>query len=198
MISLYRPGSSVLHGMRAGLKVLLFALAALAVGVLATNPVAVAVAALAVVAAYLLAGFGVVELARQVLAARWVILVMAVTQLIFLPAVVAATNTGRVTLVIVLAGLLTLTTRVPDLVDVVEWAARPLRRFGVDPATLSLLFAITITAIPVIAGFAAEIRGAQRARGVRLLPHAVVVPLLVMSLKYADDLAEAMVARGAD
>jgi len=198
VISLYRPGSSALHRMRAGLKILLFAAAALAIGVLATNPVAVGIAGLAVVAAYLVAGFGVTELVRQVLAARWVIVVMAVTQLVFLPAAVAATNTGRVTLVIVLAGLLTLTTRVPDMIDVVEWAARPLRRFGVDPASLSLVFAITITAIPVIAGFAAEIREAQRARGVLLAPHALVVPLLVMSLRYADDLGEAMVARGAD
>ena len=61
-----------------------------------------------------------------------------------------------------------------------------------------MLLATTVTAIPVIAGFAAAIREAQRARGVRLLPHAVVVPLLVMSLKHADDLAEAMVARGAE
>jgi len=198
VISLHRPGSSILHRMRAGLKLLLFATAALAIGVFATNLVAVTVAAAAVVAAYLVAGFGPTVLLRQVLAARWVILVMAVTQLIFLPAAVAAANTGRVTLVIVLAALLTLTTRVPDLIDVVEWAAGPLRRFGVNPATLSLLFAITITAIPVIAGFAAEIREAQRARGVRLLPHAVVVPLLVMSLRYADDLGEAMVARGAE
>jgi biotin transport system permease protein len=50
----------------------------------------------------------------------------------------------------------------------------------------------------VIAGFATDIRDAQRARGVRVGPHTAVVPLLVLSLKHSDELAEALAARGVE
>ncbi|QWT23862.1 energy-coupling factor transporter transmembrane protein EcfT [Subtercola sp. PAMC28395] len=201
MISLYRPGSSLVHRAPAGLKVLLFACFAIAVSVLAGSAWAgsawsLPVAAAITVAAYLLAGFGASEIVAQVLAVRWVVVVMLVTQLIFLPFAIAATTTARVLTVIVLASLITLTTRIPDLLDATERALGPFARFGVNPRAIGLLLAITITTIPVIAGFAGTIREAQRARGVPVRLGTFVVPLLVMSLKHSDDLADALAARG--
>jgi biotin transport system permease protein len=133
---------------------------------------------------------------RQLYAARWIVLVMLVTQAFFLPGWVAVTNAGRVLVVIVLAALITLTTRIPALLDATERALAPLRRFGVNPAGIGLLLALTITAVPVIGGFAAEIREAQRARGAPVRLQTFVVPLLVMSLKHSDELADALTARG--
>ncbi len=69
---------------------------------------------------------------------------------------------------------------------------------GVNPSRVALMLSMTITTIPVIAGFAAQIREAQRARGVPLAPLAFVVPLLIMTLKHSDDLADALTARGID
>lgn len=196
MIVLYRPGTSLLHRMPAGAKVLVFAALALAIALTAGSVWTLPAAGFLAVALYLLAGLGIRTLLRQLYAARWIVLVMLVTQVVFLPAGTAVANTSRVLVVIVLAALITLTTRIPALLDATEHALAPLRRFGVNPAGIGLLLALTITAIPVIGGFAADIREAQRARGAPVRLQRFVVPLLVMSLKHSDELADALTARG--
>ena len=196
MIVLYRPGISVLHRMPAGVKVLAFAALALAITVTAGNVWSLPLAGLITVALYLGAGLGIRTLLRQLYTARWIVLVMIVSQGIFLPLLDAVTNTSRVLVVIVLAALITLTTRIPALLDATDQALAPLRRLRVDTAGIGLLLALTMTAIPVISGFASEIRDAQRARGVPVRLQRFVVPLLVMSLKHSDELADALTARG--
>ncbi|MBC7723772.1 MAG: energy-coupling factor transporter transmembrane protein EcfT [Burkholderiaceae bacterium] len=183
--------------MPAGLKVLGFMASALAITFTAGSVWTQPVAAVLVCAGYLVAGLGLREILRQVWAVRWVILIMLVTQFVFLPPVVASANTGRVVTIMVLAALITLTTRIPALLDATESSLAPLRRFGVNPAGVGLVLGMTITTIPVIAGFAATIREAQRARGVPVRITTFAVPLLVMSLKHSDDLADALTARGA-
>ncbi|QHO71223.1 hypothetical protein BHD05_14205 [Marisediminicola antarctica] len=184
--------------MPAGPKVLIFMALTLAITLAARSAWALPALFALVVGGYLVAGLGMRDLLRQVVVVRWVMLVMLLAQLVFLPPLVAVANTGRVLTVIVLAALITLTTRIPDLLDATERSLAPLRRFGVNPSSIGLLLAMTITAIPVIAGFAASIREAQRARGVPLRIGTFVVPLLVMALKHSDDLADALVARGVE
>lgn len=196
MIALYRPGTSLLHRMPAGLKVLVFAALALSIALTADSVWTLLIAGLVTVYLYLLAGFGMPTLLCQLYATRWIVLVMLVTQVLFLPVVIAVTNTSRVLVVILLAAMITLTTRIPALLDATDQALAPLRRFGVNAAGIGLLLALTITAIPVIGGFATEIREAQRARGAPVRLQTFVVPLLVMSLKHSDELADALTARG--
>lgn len=196
MISLYRPGTSPLHRMAAGPKVLVFAAVALLLSLLPVSVWTIVAMCALVALAYSLSRVGVREFGRQLYIIRWVAIVMLIPQLILLTPLAAVTTTSRVVAVILLAGLVTLTTRVPDLLDAVERALGPLRRFRVDPASIGLLFALTITAIPVIRGFALTIREAQRARGARTRLSTFVVPLLVLSLKHADDVADALTARG--
>lgn len=196
MIVLYRPGTSLLHRMPAGAKVLVFAALVLAIALTANSVWTLPTAGILAISLYLMAGLGIPTLLRQLYAARWIALVMLVTQVFFLPVLAAISNTSRVLVVIVLAALITLTTRVPALLDATERALAPLRRFGVNPAGIGLVLALTITAIPVIGGFAADIREAQRARGAPVRLQTFVVPLLVMSLKHSDELADALTARG--
>ena len=196
MIVLYRPGTSLLHRMPAGAKVLVFAALVLAIALTADSVWTLPTAGILAISLYLMAGLGMPTLLRQLYAARWIALVMLVTQVFFLPVMAAVSNTSRVLVVVVLAALITLTTRVPALLDATERALAPLRRFGVNPAGIGLVLALTITAIPVIGGFAADIREAQRARGAPVRLQTFVVPLLVMSLKHSDELADALTARG--
>jgi len=196
MIVLYRPGTSLLHRMPAGAKVIVFAALVLAIALTANSVWTLPTAGILAISLYLIAGLGMPTLLRQLYAARWIALVMLVTQVFFLPVLAAISNTSRVLVVIVLAALITLTTRVPALLDATERALAPLRRFGVNPAGIGLVLALTITAIPVIGGFAADIREAQRARGAPVRLQTFVVPLLVMSLKHSDELADALTARG--
>jgi biotin transport system permease protein len=198
VISLYRPGASVLHRLPAGPKLLVAMAFALAVSLAPAGPWLLAGAGVAVAGCYLLAGLGLPVLGREAWRLRWVALLVLAGQVLFLPWPTVVANVARVVVVILLANLVTLTTPTERLVDAVERALTPLRRVGVNPSRVALMLSMTITTIPVIAGFAAQIREAQRARGVPLAPLAFVVPLLIMTLKHADDLADALTARGVD
>ena len=57
------------------------------------------------------------------------------------------------------------------------------------------MLSMTITTIPVIAGSPRR-SGRRSAPAARPGPAAFVVPLLIMALKHADDLADALTARG--
>ena len=105
---------------------------------------------------------------------------------------------GVVGALVLLAGLVTLTTRTQDLLDVVVGVVRPLRRVGVDPERVGLLMALAIRSVPVVLGLAEEVRDAQRARGVRPSARAYAAPLIIRAVRHADDLGEALVARGVD
>ncbi len=96
-----------------------------------------------------------------------------------------------------LAALVTLTTRTTALVDVVVAVAGPLRGVGLDPDRLGLMVALGIRCVPVVVEIATQIRDAQRARGLISL-RAFAVPFVVRSLRQADALGDALIARGAD
>jgi biotin transport system permease protein len=100
------------------------------------------------------------------------------------------------------AAVVTATTRVTEMVAVVEWLCAPLRLVGVRPARIGLVMAMALRFIPVLADRADAIREAQAARGgpVRGLraTATLVVPLLVSVLRMAHTVGEALDARGAD
>jgi biotin transport system permease protein len=198
MISLYRPGRSWLHRIAAGPKLLAVMALALAVSLAPANPWVLASAVVVVIGCYLSAGLGVREIGLQVYRLRWLMLFILAAQIFFLPGLTVAANIVRVATVILLANLVTLTTRTEAIIDAIERALAPLRRIGVNPGRVALMLSLTITTIPVITGFAAQIREAQRARGVPVAPLTFVVPLLIMALKHSDDLADALTARGID
>ena len=96
---------------------------------------------------------------------------------------------------ILAATLVTLTTRSSALLDALEFAMRPLSTLGVNTAKVSLALTLAIRFIPMIASIVAEIREAQRARGLERSVLAVAVPAVVRTLKAADDVAAAIDAR---
>ncbi len=201
MLTLYRPGTGPLHRMPAGPKLLLVVVAVLGVSLLPATWAGAAVAAIAPVLAYAAAGLGdgmlgMRELGRQLLAVRWVIVITLAGQLLFLGPEPAVANTARVASAIVLAALLVLTTRVADLLDALERGLRPLAALRVDPARMALLLTVTLSTVPVLAGLARDVRDAQRARGARAGLRAFAVPFLVLAFKHADELGDALTARG--
>ncbi|MBY6264139.1 energy-coupling factor transporter transmembrane protein EcfT [Azospirillum sp. 412522] len=105
---------------------------------------------------------------------------------------------ARFAALILLATLVTLTTRVMDMVDLFEWLFGLLRPVGVNPAKMALMLALTIRFIPLLGDQVREVRMAQRARGVERNIAALFVPLLVKILTMADDLTAALEARGYD
>jgi biotin transport system permease protein len=196
VITLYRPGTGWLHRAPAGPKALGILLVVLAISLLPTSWWTTGIAAAVTVLAYLVSGLGLAELGRQLVLIRWIITITVIGQLLFVDIESAVSNTARIVAAILLAALLVLSTRVADLLDAFERALRPFGRFGVDPARIALMLAVAINTIPVLARLAAGVRDAQRARGVRSNPVTFVVPFLVVSLKHADELGDALAARG--
>ena len=195
MIQLYVAGSSVVHRMPAGAKLAILASAALAISLLPRDGIAVSVCLVAVCALYPLARLPWRVLGVELWRLRWPVLVLGVALAVFASPLTAWVSTTRVVALVLLASLLTLTTRMGDLLAVLHRLLRPLRRVGVDPDAAALTVSLTITMIPVVAGFAAQLREAQRARGVHLGVRGVV-PLLVRTLRHADQVGEALAARG--
>jgi biotin transport system permease protein len=198
MLSLYVPGTSVVHRAPAGLK--LAVLAALGAGLFATErPEVIGGALLGVLAAGLL----VARLPARDLAAQvrpiwlWMAALFAVHLAVtgVLTGVVAVL---RLVTLVVAAAVVTSTTRVTALVAVVEWLVGPLRVVGVRPARVGLVIAMTLRFIPLVAERAARIREAQAARGADGVRLTLVVPLLVQVLRMAATVGEALDARGAD
>ncbi|MGU3643859.1 energy-coupling factor transporter transmembrane component T [Microbacterium sp. C23T] len=201
MLTLHRPGDGWLHRMPAGPKTLLLLVMVLGVLLLPSAWWTVGAAAAISIAGYAASDLrdgrcGMRELGRQVFAVRWILLITLAGQLIFLGPEAAIANTARVTASLLLAGLLVLTTRVTELLDAFERGLGPLRRVGVDSERAALLLTVTLGTVPVLARLAGEVRDAQRARGGRAGLRTFVVPFLIVSLKHADQLGDALAARG--
>jgi biotin transport system permease protein len=102
----------------------------------------------------------------------------------------------RFAILMLLATIVTFTTRVSDLVEAIEQGLQPLRRFGMRPVQISFMLALSIRLVPILLHQFHEIQEAQRARGLDRHWLALLVPLLVKTLRMADDLSEALDARG--
>jgi biotin transport system permease protein len=198
VVTLFRPGDSVWHRLAAGPKAAILAVLVLVVSLLPLGWgwAAAVIPAAICLGCYAVPGIGMLPLAAELLAARWIILVTLAGQLLFLGPMAAAVNTTRVAAVIVVAGLLALTTRVTALLDAFERGLAPLERLHVDPRRVALLLAVTLNTLPVLARAAAQVREAQRARGVRPSLRRFAVPFLVLALKHADELGDTLTARG--
>jgi len=196
-LGLYHPGASVVHRMPAGSKLLLLVLAAVGTHWLG-SPARIAYATLTVALLYALAHVPVRVAWTQVRPLVPLVVVLGGFQTIVAGWRAAVVIVGALVLLAALAALVTLTTRTTALVDTVVRTLGPLRRVGLDPERVGLVLALGIRAVPVVAGFAAQVRDAQRARGLTASPSAFAVPLIVRALRHADAQGDALLARGFD
>ncbi|MGO2656040.1 MAG: CbiQ family ECF transporter T component [Pseudoclavibacter sp.] len=198
MISQYVPGDSPMHRLPAGLKLLALLSIALIVSLLPAVWWASAGLLVVTVALYALAGPVLRRLPAQFWMAKWIIVFFGLLILIFQGPMPALVQTTRFVTLIVLAGLITLTTTTTAMLDALTRAMGPLRFVGISPERVALTLSLAINAVPVVSGLSHSIREAQIARGTPPSIRAYVLPLLVMTLKYSDDLADALTARGVE
>lgn len=196
-LGLYRPGASPVHRLPAGVK-LAGLVAAGAGSVLVDQPWQVAAAFVIVALGYLAARVPLRLLLAQARPLLWVLLIVGAFHLLVNGWQRAVVVTGVILALVLLAGLVTLTSRTSELVDALVAVLAPLRRLGIDPQRIGLLLALAIRSVFVVLQIAEEVRDAQRARGLTASPRAYAVPLIIRSLRHADELGEALVARGAD
>lgn len=196
-VPLFVPGTSVVHRLGAGWKLLALLVTGVALAVWRA-PWQVASALAIVLALYAVARVPGRALLRQVVALSWIAVPLLVIQWVLASWQTGVAVVGSFVTLVLLAGLVTLTTRTTAMVDVVVRGAGWLRRFGIDPERVGLMLALGIRSVHVVLGLAQEVRDAQYARGLRSSPRAFAVPLIVRSLRHADRLGEALSARGVD
>ena len=97
---------------------------------------------------------------------------------------------------VALAILLTLTTRVSDMLDSLERGLRPLERFGFPVDSVTLALSLTMRLIPLQWDLVNEVLDARKARGVSGSPLAFGVPVIVRSLLRAKAVGDALISRG--
>lgn len=94
------------------------------------------------------------------------------------------------------ANFVTMTTRLSDMIAVIEWLCQPFKRAGLSPKILALAVAMVIQFIPLMLQRMQQIQESWRARSHRRPGWRVILPATLAALDDADRVAEALRARG--
>ncbi|MCM1260467.1 MAG: energy-coupling factor transporter transmembrane protein EcfT [Prevotella sp.] len=113
---------------------------------------------------------------------------------------------GRVFVIILASTSLTLTTKPTDLTNALEWLLKPLERIKIKTSIFAMMISIALRSIPTLFNETNRILKAQASRGADFNESnlkeqigqmvSLLVPMFVISIKKAEDLADAMEARG--
>lgn len=196
MLTLTSPFETPLHRVAAGPKLL--ALAVLSIGMFSLqNPWLVLIAGVGLAATYLAFGLGFARFGAAMLRPLWPFLAILWLWHVWTGDWAAGLMIGGKMLVAVgLANLVTMTTRLEDMIDCVERATAPLARFGMRPKVLAVAIALVIRFTPVLMDKASQLGQAWRARSARRVNWRIVLPISLMALDDAERVAEAIRARG--
>lgn len=195
MLTLTCPVETALHRWPAGVK--LGGLVLATAGLFALPGGALGLALAAVLGLHLALGRAVLMHGLRMVRPLWPFgLVLAVWHLATGTPGQGAAIAARLAAAVMLANLVTMTTRLTDLLAVVERLAAPLARLGLPPRVPALAFALVIRFVPVFLGRAGQLAEAWRARSPRRPGWPVVLPLVLIALDDAEHVAEALRARG--
>ena len=112
----------------------------------------------------------------------------------------------RIVLMISITQLLTLTTMSTDINNGLEWILSPLKLLKIPVGVFAMLISLTLRFIPTLLSESRKIMQAQASRGVDFNEGSLkdkvnqiislLIPMFVISFKRADELSDAMEARG--
>ncbi|SJL82612.1 energy-coupling factor transporter transmembrane component T family protein [Vibrio palustris] len=107
-----------------------------------------------------------------------------------------ATLILRLLSTVALANLVTMTTRLSDMVDVVSLITRPLQKIGLNPHALEVAIALVIRMTPVLITKGQSLKWAWQARSYKRSGWRILLPFTILALDDADHVADAIRARG--
>jgi len=102
----------------------------------------------------------------------------------------------RLLAIIGLANLVTMTSRLENILDMINRFLSPLRRFGINTRPLELAIALLVRFTPVLTNKASALKDAWRARAVARPGWRLVFPLALQAIDDAENVSEALRARG--
>jgi biotin transport system permease protein len=194
--SLYLPGNTWLHRSPAGFKLAVLAVCSTAL-MWVHSPNLLLVACVLVCLSVRWAGASVQQVWQQLRPLVWLLFVLGGLS-VWSHGVLQALEMVLRLLTLVLAALVvSMTTPLTQMMQVVAWMLWPFQRLGwVDADKVALGVGLTLRLIPELGVQWQDIREAQLARGLTPNPLTMGVPMLLRTLRRADEIAEAIDARG--
>jgi biotin transport system permease protein len=195
MGSFYFPGDSWLHRTAAGIKLAILMCAG--AGLMWVHDWrALLIALVAVLLMLQQSGVRMQTLWLHLKTLSWLVLAF-VLFTAFAQTPVAALEVGlRIGALLLGALLVSMTTSIAQMMEVLIWLLQPLHKLGwVNSERVALVFGLTLRLIPELAVQWQEIREAQAARGLKANPFTMGVPMLLRTLRRAQDIADALDAR---
>lgn len=196
MISLTSPVETLAHGWPAGLKLGLLCAATVvlfAVEGLGWHLVFLTVA----LGLYVLPGRRFVVTGLRRLWVLWPFVLLIVIWHVLTGDIIAGlVILLRMITAVALANLVTMTTRLSDMMGVVRWLCTPLRWMGINTRGIELAMAMVVRFTPVLAQKGKGLAQSWRARSARRVGWRIVMPLTVQAIDDAEHVAEALKARG--
>ena len=191
--SLYIEGNTLLHKIGPGKKIL--CLICLGTGLFLIKDVAILGLCLTcVIGLYLSARIPVRTMILQLRPAFWLLLIIFAVQYFSHSLEMAVLIILRFASLILAASLVTLTTKTSDMVLGIERGLRPFHKI-LPIERISLTISLCIRFIPTLHNITAEVKEAQYARGLSTNIFAIAVPVIIRTLKMADEISEAIYAR---
>lgn len=196
MISLTSPVETWAHRLPAGLK--LAALSGLTVALFLTDrPGPLAMGLLAVLGLYLSGGLVFLRQGLRHLRMLWPFLLL----IALWHGATGQWQAGlaialRLLAALALANFVTMTSRLTDMIAVLTWLLAPLRRIGLRTRAVELAIAMVLRFTPMLTENGRRLAQSWRARSPRRPGWRIVMPMVALALDDADQVAEALRARG--
>ncbi|MBB3944993.1 biotin transport system permease protein [Rhizobium skierniewicense] len=196
MKSLHVEGTGWLY--RISPRIKLLGLALFSIGLFLTrDPVILSSAVLMAAVVLWQAHLGFQETVARLRPVLLTIAVIALFSFLFMSALDAAIALLRLTALTVLATAITASVSISQFMDEITFALRPLEKIGVaNAADVGLAVGLVVRFVPDVINRYETLRDAHRARGMKVRLHTILVPLIIMTLKDADAIADAIDARG--
>jgi biotin transport system permease protein len=196
MQSLYVEGNSMMHRLSARAKLLI--LATLGVVLFASDDIVLLCLGVFIAGAlYLSIRLPLRQAFARLKPILLTIVVVALFSLAFNPWHGAVVTLLRLTALTLFAAGVTATTTIAQFMDEITSLARPLEKTGLVRADdIGLAVGLVIRFVPEILGRYTAIREAHISRGLKVRPATILVPLIILTLKDADNIAAAIDARG--
>lgn len=195
MIGAFVPGSSWLHATPFAAKLLALVLFSIALNTV-RDPAALALAAMVVLGLYASAGSRMLRRLGDLRALWPMLLVVALLQGWFDGWPVAAATLLRIVALVGFASLVTFTTKTGEMLDTLAPLFAPLRLLGVNPRLPALAIGLVIRLVPMLLELWTARQEAWQARTGRRASIRLIPSFLAEALALADQLAEALDARG--
>lgn len=196
MRTLYVEGTNWLYRLSPRVKLVFLAVFSIAL-FLTRNPLVLAMALLLAGLILSQAELGFRESLSRLRPVLLTIGLIALFSFAFISALDATISLLRLSALALLATAVTASVSISQFMDEIALALWPLEKMGLAKATdVGLAVGLVVRFVPEIINRYSAIRDAHHARGIKIKAHTVIVPLIIMTLKDADAIADAIDARG--